>query len=158
MFADPPPEVAKVKIAKSGDDGTAVVISWNITASAATKRKRKRRGIKATMTHLRKFGRLVRRMRRTLVNNWAYAIVKYRIVGDDTFEEDRINDVELKGFYVVNNLNPDEEYEFQFWLYDNNGKFARPVYAGKSEHPDRFYIELNKHDNFFITILIKNFT
>lgn len=99
---EPPKNVVTVSIAK-GDDGTSVVISWIIFSNPALRR------------------------RRAVALTWDYGKVRYKREIDTEYTEILILAIPVNGSYIVRDLEGDEQYDFQFIVYDTNGNFGNPV-------------------------------
>ena len=105
----PPPQVVEVQL-QPRDDGTSILVSWQILHDPGVTRKR-------------------------AVNKWEYAVVRYRMADlETTWTEEIIRNVSRNGTYLVTDLNGNERYEFHFILYDSNGNFGRPFNAGISKY------------------------
>lgn len=104
----PPPQVVEVQL-QPRDDGTSILVSWQILRDPGATRKR-------------------------AVSKWEYAIVRYRMADlETTWTEEIIRNVSQNGTYLVTDLTGNERYEFHFILYDSNGNFGRPFNAGISK-------------------------
>lgn len=104
----PPPQVVEVQL-QPRDDGTSILVSWQILRDPGATRKR-------------------------AVNKWEYAIVRYRMADlETTWTEEIIRNVSRNGTYLVTDLTGNERYEFHFILYDSKGNFGRPFNAGISK-------------------------
>jgi len=105
---DPPPDVVKVDI-KTQDDGTSVVISWQILRAPGVARRNRRD-----------------------TNKWEHGVIRYRQVDlQENWNEEIIENIPMNGTYVVTGLDANEKYQFHFVLYDSNGNFGKPFNVGE---------------------------
>ena len=90
-------------------DDTSVTVHWIITKKPEVTTSRVRRD--------------------TTPLAWDYGLVRYRIIPAGEWLQEKINNIPNNGSYVVTDLQPSEQYEFYFVLYDTSGEFSTPVGA-----------------------------
>ena len=76
----------------------------------------------------------VEKRKRAIENRWDYGIIRYRIADvDNAWKEEKIQEIAIKGSYLIENLKPESLYVFHFILYDTAGNFGNPMLIARSK-------------------------